>query len=76
MSRNRKGKRQYLKDSLTRPMMRELDEFFLLRVEIPGMRHGKRQAIETLINEEARILARFLGEETIKWVPRIPICPF
>ncbi len=34
VSRNRKGKRQYLKDSMTRHMMRELDEFFLSRVEI------------------------------------------
>ena len=41
-SRKRKGKRQYLKDSLTRRMMGELDEYFTFRVEIPAMRHGAR----------------------------------
>ncbi len=70
-SRNRKGKRQYLKDSLTRHMMRELDEFFLSRVEIPAMRHGKSQAIETLISEEALLLAKYLRDEKTDWIPRI-----
>jgi len=55
--RVRKGKRQYLKDSLIRRMMGELDEYFLSRVEIPSMRQGKGQAIETLISEEALLLA-------------------
>ena len=41
VSRSRKGKRQYLKDSLTRRMMRELDDFFLSSVEIPAMRRAR-----------------------------------
>ena len=70
-SRNRRGKRQYLKDSLTRHMMGELDEFFLTKVEIPAIRHGKKQRIETLINEEAQLLSSFLRNEKLEWVPRI-----
>jgi len=61
VSRNRKGKREYLKDSITRRMMRELNEFFMTRVEIPAMKHGTNQAIETLINEEVLLLARATG---------------
>jgi CRISPR-associated protein Cas1 len=63
ISRNRKGKRQYLMDSETRRMMRELDKYFMSKVEIPAMRHGKSQAIETLITEEALLLAKFLRNE-------------
>ena len=70
-SRNRKGKRQYLKDTKTRNMMKELDKFFLSRVEIPAMRHGKSQAVETLINEEALLLANYLRAEKMGWIPRI-----
>jgi len=70
VSRSRKGKRQYLKDSLTRRMMRELDEFFQSRVEIPAIRHGKRQAVDTLIGEEALLLAKYLRNETNRWIPR------
>lgn len=66
-----KGKRQYLKDSLTRHMMKELDEYFLSRVEIPAMRHGKSQAVETLISEEVLLLAKYLRDERDAWDPRI-----
>lgn len=55
-------------------MMKKLDEFFLSRVEIPAMRHGKRQAIETLINEEALLLAKYLRNENKTWIPRIGLC--
>jgi hypothetical protein len=37
------------------------------------MRHGKRQRIETLINEEALLLAKFLRDERKTWIPRIII---
>jgi len=71
VSRSRKGKRQYLKDSLTRRMMKELDEFFQSRVEIPAMRHGKSQAVETLICEEALLLAKYLRNENAVWNAKI-----
>ena len=71
VSRSRKGKRQYLKDSLTRRMMKRLDEFFISRVDIPAMRHGNSQVVETLISEEALLLAKFLRTEKKGWIPRI-----
>ena len=71
MSKSRKGKREYLKDSLTRRMMRELEESFLSRVEIPAMRHGSSQVVETLISEEALLLAKYLRDEKDSWIPRV-----
>ena len=50
-------------------MMKEL-VFFESKVEIPLIRHGKKQRIETLINEEALLLAKFLRSERENWVPR------
>jgi hypothetical protein len=52
-------------------MMGKLDEFFQSRVEIPAMRHGRSQAIETLISEESLILAKYLRNEKTGWTPRI-----
>jgi hypothetical protein len=37
------------------------------------IRIGKRQTIETLINEEALFLAKFLRDERKVWTPRIPV---
>ena len=70
VSRNRKGKRQYLKDSETRRMMKQFDGFFMSRVEIPAIRHGKSQTIKTLISEEVFLLADYLRNENKTWDPR------
>jgi len=71
VSKNRKGKREYLHDTETKRMMKELNEFLLTRVEIPATRHRKKQRIETLINEEAFLLAKFLRGEMNIWKPRL-----
>jgi len=42
------------------------------RFEIPAMRHGESQAVETLISEDASLLARYLRNEKNAWVPRAP----
>jgi hypothetical protein len=47
----------------TRDLMKKLDEFFESKVEIPRMRVGKKQAIETLINKRALLLAKYLRNE-------------
>ena len=70
-SRRRKGKREYLNDSKTRDMMRALQEYFETKIEVPLIRHGKRQRIETLINEEALLLAKYVRKENDEWKPRI-----
>ena len=52
-------------------MMKVLDTFFESKVEIPRIRHGKKQRIETLINEEALLLAKYLRDEKSSWIPRL-----
>lgn len=71
ISRKRKGKREYLNDGETRRMMRELECYFELRVDIHAIRHGKRQRLETLINEETLLLAKFIRGDNKIWQPRI-----
>ena len=70
MSRNKRGKRVYLNDARTRDLMREIDKFFESIVEIPRIKVGKKQTIETLINEEALLFAKFLRSESKKWITR------
>jgi hypothetical protein len=50
-----------------------LNIFFEATVEVPRIRIGKKQTIETLINEEALLLAKFLRNERKTWTPRITI---
>jgi hypothetical protein len=42
-----------------------------LIVEIPRIRHGKKQTLDTLINEEVLLLAKFLRNERKEWIPRL-----
>jgi hypothetical protein len=51
--------------------VRGFDEMFGKRVEVPRIRHGSGQALETLINEEALLLAKYLRGEAKYWTPRI-----
>jgi hypothetical protein len=71
VSRKRRGKREYLNNAETKRMMKELEGFFESKVEIPLIRHGKKQRIETLINEETLLLAKYLRNERKSWIPRI-----
>jgi hypothetical protein len=72
-SSNRKGEREYLKKSLTKDMMMKLNSFFESTVEIPRVKHGNKQTIETLINEVTLLLAMFLRNEKQSWKTRMPI---
>ena len=71
LSKERIGKREYLDDSNTRELMKSLNQYFETKIEIPRIRVGKRQMIETLISEEALLLAHFLRDERKTWIPRI-----
>ena len=51
--------------------MKQLYKYFEFEVEVPRIRIGKKQTIETLINEEAFLLAKFLRDERKMWSPRI-----
>jgi len=70
-SSNRKGKRQYLGEKKNRDLLNRLDKYFEKRVAIPRMRRGEHQEIETLIDEEALLLAKFLRNERKTWIPRV-----
>jgi hypothetical protein len=70
-SSNRKGKREYLNNSLTHNLVRSLNEYFETKVEIRRIRMGKKQEIETLIREEALLLAMYLRNQRKEWIPRI-----
>ena len=71
ISRSRRGKREYLNDAETRLMMKNLNDYFESKVNIPLIRHGTRQRIETLINEEVLLLAKYLRGDMKTWIPRI-----
>ncbi|KUO41362.1 MAG: hypothetical protein AVW06_04570 [Hadesarchaea archaeon DG-33-1] len=70
-SKRRKGQREYLNDSLTKDLMRDFYAYLEGRVEVPRIRHGSKQTLETLINEEALLLAKYLRNERKTWIPRI-----
>ena len=70
-TRKRKGYREYLNDQKTREMMRELNDYFDTKIELPRIRSGKRQRIETMINEETLLLAKYIRNEIDQWTPRI-----
>ena len=55
--RARKGKREYLNDKETECIMKEIQEYFESKIDLPLIRRGKSPRINTLINKEA-FLAR------------------
>ena len=73
LGRTKQGKREYLNNQLTRELMTKLEEFFESQVEIPRIKVGKKQTLETLITEEALLLAKYLRNERQSWTPRIPV---
>jgi len=70
ISANRKGKREYLNDFQTRDLLKTLDQYFQSKVRIPRIRMGEKQELETLISEEALLLAKYPRNERQTWVPR------
>ena len=72
-SKRRKGKREFLNDPLTNELMRSLNAYLESKVEVPRIRHGSKQTLETLINEEALLLAKYLRNERKTWIPRIAV---
>ena len=72
VGRKKQGKREYLTNLLTRKLIITLETFFEREVEIPRIKHGKRQTFDTLINEEALLLGKYLRKERKDWNPRIP----
>ena len=59
---------EYEADSLTD----DLNGLFESEVEIPRIKHGNKQTLDTLITEEAMLLALYLRNERKEWNPGIP----
>lgn len=72
-SHNRRGKRVYLKKPLTDDIARKLNSFFETTLDIPRVKHGRRQTVETLINEDVLLLAQYLRNERPSWSSRVQI---
>jgi len=70
-SSNRKGEREYLNKALAKDMMKRLNSFFESIVDIPRVKHGNKQTVETLISEEALIFASYLRNERPTWHPKV-----
>ena len=73
LGRIKQGKREYLNNQQTRFLVKNLEKVIETIVEIPRIKFGKKQTIETLINEEALLLAQYLRNERNTWAPRIYI---
>lgn len=67
----KKSKRIYLKKLLTDKLTDKLQDYFRKTVNIPRIKVGQRQTVETLINEEALLFARHIRNEKPRWIPRI-----
>ena len=70
-SHGKKGKREYLTYSETKTLLNELNNFFETMVEIKRIRNGEHQTLETLINEEALLFAKYIRKEIAEWKPRL-----
>jgi CRISPR/Cas system-associated endonuclease Cas1 len=73
MMRLRMGKRIHLCEFETDDLAEGLNSVFDREVEIPRIRYGNRQTLDTLVNEEAYVLAGYLRNEKQEWSPRLPI---
>jgi hypothetical protein len=60
-----------LNNKNTRDLLGSLKEHFSTKVEVPRVRYGKSQEIETLVSEEALLLAGYVRNEIEAWIPRI-----
>jgi CRISPR/Cas system-associated endonuclease Cas1 len=67
----RMGKKIHLCEYETDELANALTELFERRVNIPRIRHGFKQTIDTLISEEATLLSKYLLLEKGTWVPRL-----
>jgi CRISPR-associated endonuclease Cas1 len=70
MMRFKMGKRIHLVEYEADSLAEGLNLFFDRFVDIARIKHGNRQTIDTLISEEALLLAKFLRTERKEWVPR------
>jgi hypothetical protein len=71
MFNDKRGKRIFLSKAAMNELTSGLYNYFRSTVDIPNVKRGKRQEIESLINEEALLLAKYLRGEKKQWIPRL-----
>ena len=71
MTRNKIGKREYLNNKQTAELMKKLNNFFESTIDVPRIKVGKKQTVETLIAEEVLLFAKYFRKESREWNPRI-----
>jgi hypothetical protein len=71
MMRLRMGKRIHLCEYETKSLAEDLNRLFDKKVRVSRMRYGSTQTLDTLISEEAFLLAQFLRSEKSSWIPRL-----
>jgi len=73
--KNKKMPRIYLRHTETNRLTEKLNKYFkTTKIEIQRIRkRGKKQSLQTLINDEASLLAMYLRDEKKNWIPRIII---
>lgn len=67
----RQGKREYLTKDKNSEFIRKVNDLFRNKINVPRIRHGEKQEIETLISEEALLFAMYLRGERPTWIPRV-----
>lgn len=70
LGKNKQAKREFLKNNFTRDLIKKLELHFQSFTEIPRIKIGSKQTIETLINEECLLFAKYLRGENSYWTPR------
>ena len=71
MMRLKMGKRIHLCEYEADSLAEGLNRLFQREVDIPRIRYGKKQTLDTLVSEEALLLAKYLRNEKKDWIPRI-----
>ena len=72
MMKLKMGKRIHLCEYETDSLAEDLNGLFGKIVDIPRIKHGNKQTLDTLISEETFLLAKYLRNELKDWKPRIP----
>jgi len=67
----RKKLRRNAEEAEDNDFIKKLNKHFTSFVEVPRMKVGDKQEIESLINEEAFLFAKYLRGERPTWIPRI-----
>ena len=70
MMRLKMGKRIHLCEYETDSLAEGLNSLFEKEAEIPRIKHGNNQTLDTLNSEEAQLLAKYLRNERRSWIPR------